>query len=206
MLSPLIKQLIEDLRSLPGVGPKSAQRMAFNILERNQSNALALAKSLQSAIAGVKHCERCRMLSEQNLCPLCCNTARDSSILCIVESPVDLMAMEQTGSFQGFYFVLMGHLSPLDGIGPNELGMDRLIQRLSTEPITELIIATNPTVEGEATAHYICQQTAKLALANKSIRCSRIAHGVPLGGELEYLDAGTLARALSARTLITIES
>lgn len=204
MLSPLIKQLIDDLRCLPGVGPKSAQRMAFNILERNRSNGLALAKSLDLAIAQVKHCERCRMLSELPLCQLCNNTGRDSSTLCIVETPVDLMAIEQTGSFQGLYFVLMGHLSPLDGIGPRELGIDKLIDRLAAEPITELVIATNPTVEGEATAHYISQQTAKLRETGKTIQCSRIAHGVPLGGELEYLDGGTLSRAFMARTLIDL--
>ena len=205
MLSPLIKQLIEDLRCLPGVGPKSAQRMAFNILERNRSNGLALAKSLETAIAQVKHCERCRMLSELDLCQLCRNAGRDTATLCIVETPVDLMAIEQTGSFRGLYFVLMGHLSPLDGIGPRELGMDKLILRLTEEPITELVIATNPTVEGEATAHYISNQTAKLRTSGRHITCSRIAHGVPLGGELEYLDGGTLARAFSARTLIEAE-
>lgn len=204
MLSPLIKQLIEDLRCLPGVGPKSAQRMAFNILERNRSNGLALAKSLEMAIAQVKHCKRCRMLSELTLCQLCNNPSRDKTTLCIVESPVDLMAIEQTGSFQGLYFVLMGHLSPLDGIGPRELGIDQLIGRLTEESITELVIATNPTVEGEATAHYISQQTAKLRETGKTIQCSRIAHGVPLGGELEYLDGGTLARAFTARTLIDL--
>ena len=204
MLSPLIKQLIEDLRCLPGVGPKSAQRMAFNILERNQSNGLALAKSLEVAITQVKHCERCQMLSELLLCQLCNNPGRDGSTLCIVETPVDLMAIEQTLSFQGLYFVLMGHLSPLDGIGPRELGIDKLIGRLTQEPITELVIATNPTVEGEATAHYISQQTAKLREIGKMIRCSRIAHGVPLGGELEYLDSGTLSRAFTARTLIDL--
>jgi len=202
MLSPLIKQLIDDLRCLPGVGPKSAQRMAFNILERNRSNGLALAKSLETAIAQVKHCERCRMLSELSLCQLCNNAGRDNTTLCIVETPVDLMAIEQTGSFQGLYFVLMGHLSPLDGIGPRELGIGKLIARLTEESITELVIATNPTVEGEATAHYISQQTAKLRETGKMIQCSRIAHGVPLGGELEYLDGGTLSRAFIARTLI----
>ena len=206
MLSPLIKQLIDDLRCLPGVGPKSAQRMAFNILERNRTKGLALAKSLQAAINQVKHCERCRMLSELVLCQLCQNPSRDDSLLCIVETPVDLMAIEQTGSFRGLYFVLMGHLSPLDGIGPRELGIEKLISRLSAEPITELVIATNPTVEGEATAHYISNQTAKLRDSGKFITCSRIAHGVPLGGELEYLDGGTLARAFNARTLIEADS
>lgn len=206
MLSTAIKQLIDDLRCLPGVGPKSAQRMAFNILERNRQNGLALAKSLETAITQIKHCERCRMFTELSLCELCQNTHRDNSTLCIIETPVDLMAMEQTGSFRGLYFVLMGHLSPLDGIGPHELGIEKLIHRLSIEPITELVIATNPTVEGEATAHYISQQANKLSNTGKLITCSRIAHGVPLGGELEYLDSGTLARALNARTRIETET
>lgn len=202
MLSPLIKELIDDLRCLPGVGPKSAQRMAFHILERSRNKGLILAKSLQTAIAQVKHCESCRMLSESLICQLCQNPNRDNSLLCVVETPVDLMAIEQTGTFRGLYFVLMGHLSPLDGIGPRELGMEKLIDRLTAEPIAELVIATNPTVEGEATAHYIAHQTAKLRESGKFVTCSRIAHGVPLGGELEYLDGGTLARAFSARTLI----
>ena len=205
MLSTLIKQLIDDLRCLPGVGPKSAQRMAFNILGRNRENGLTLAKSLQAAITQIKHCQRCRMFTELDLCELCQNTDRDSRTLCIIETPVDLMAMEQTGSFHGLYFVLMGHLSPLDGIGPKELGIEKLIHRLTMEPITELVIATNPTVEGEATAHYISSQANKLRGTGKLIACSRIAHGVPLGGELEYLDSGTLARAFNARTKIEAE-
>lgn len=197
MLSPLVQQLIESLRCLNGVGPKSAQRMAFQLLERHREAGLALAQTLIQAMNDIQHCQRCRSFTEADLCHLCSNPSRSSHQLCIVETAADIVALEQTSSYQGLYFVLMGHLSPLDGIGPDELGMDDLMTRIDSEPIQEVILATNPTVEGEATAHYIAT-----LLKNKNIRCSRIAHGVPLDGELGYLDTGTLARALSSRTLV----
>ncbi|NOX92221.1 MAG: recombination protein RecR [Gammaproteobacteria bacterium] len=192
--SPLINRLIEDLRCLPGVGPKSAQRMAFHLLERDREGALALARSLTDAAEQVGHCTQCRTLSETDLCPLCANTGRERHLLCVVESPADVRAIEQATPYRGYYFVLMGHLSPLDGIGPNEIGLDLLDNRLAEGAISELILATNPTVEGEATAHYI-NEMAKV----HSVTSSRIAHGVPLGGELEYVDGGTLSHAFSGR-------
>lgn len=197
MFSPLVQQLIEALRCLPGVGPKSAQRMAFHLLDKARENGLILANTLQQALTNVGHCSQCRTFSEQELCSLCANVSRNQHLLCIVESPVDVMALEQTGSYRGLYFVLMGHLSPLDGIGPNEIGIPVLIERIQKNLIQEVILATNPTVEGEATAHYIAS-----LLKDRNIRCTRIAHGVPLDGELGYLDGGTLARAISARTVI----
>lgn len=194
MFSPLVQQLIQALRCLPGVGPRTAQRMALHLLERDRQNGLALANLLQQALTQVGHCQHCRNLSENNICALCLNPARESSLLCIVETPADVMAIEQIGSYRGLYFVLMGHLSPLDGIGPNDIGIDALLHRLQQQEIKEIILATNSTVEGEATAHYIAN-----LMKGKNIKCSRIAHGVPMGGELEYLDGGTLARALAAR-------
>lgn len=194
IFSPLIDQLIEALRCLPGVGPKSAQRMTFYLLERNRHQALQLAKSLEQAVDKIQHCKQCRNLSETDLCQICNNPRRDASLLCVVETPADVLAVEQTGSFRGLYFVLMGHLSPIDGIGPNEIGIDELQQLLRDNDIEEVILATNPTVEGEATAHFIAD-IAK----NLKIKASRIAHGVPLGGELEFVDGGTLARAISGR-------
>lgn len=192
--SPLIDQLITALRCLPGVGPKSAQRMAFHILERERSAGNALAEALHKAITHVGHCKSCRTLSESTLCSICSNTNRDSSLLCIVETPSDVIAIEQTGSYRGRYFVLMGRLSPLDGIGPEELGIDHLIQRLTISPLQEVILATNPTVEGEATAHYLAE-----LIKQRGINTTRIAHGVPLGGELEFVDGNTLARAMMGR-------
>ena len=192
--SPLINRLIEDLRCLPGVGPKSAQRMAFHLLERDREGAQKLAKSLLAAAEQVGHCRQCRTLSETDICPLCANTSREQNLLCVVESPADVRAIEQATSYRGRYFVLMGHLSPLDGIGPKEIGLDQLDARLAEGTISEIILATNPTVEGEATAHYI-NEMAKVY----GISSSRIAHGVPLGGELEYVDSGTLSHAFSGR-------
>ena len=192
--SPLIDQLIVALRCLPGIGPKSAQRMAFHILERDRPGGLALTKALETAINQVKHCQRCRTLSETALCTLCANPNRDTSLLCVVETPADVVAIEQTGSYRGYYFVLMGRLSPLDGIGPEELGVDLLIKNLSEFLPKEVILATNPTVEGEATAHYLAE-----LIKQRNISTSRIAHGVPLGGELEFIDGNTLARALASR-------
>jgi recombination protein RecR len=189
-----IKQLIEALRCLPGVGPKSAQRMTFYLLERNREGALRLAQALNQAVEKVGHCSLCRTLSEDDICPLCANKARDHSQLCIVEMPADVQAVEQSTSYKGLYFVLMGHLSPLDGIGPDEIGLDHLAQRLDGGAVNEVIVATNPTVEGEATAHYIADMVHKLGL-----KATRIAYGVPFGGELEYLDGGTLSHAMSGR-------
>ena len=194
MSTPLIGRLVEALRALPGVGPKSAQRMAYHLLERDRGGALNLAASLQEAVEKVGHCSRCRTLSEQELCNICSSERRDASLLCVVESPSDVEAIEHTSVYQGRYFVLMGHLSPLDGIGPEDIGLDLLAQRLDSGEIAEVILATNPTVEGEATAHYISEM-----VHSRGIRVTRIAHGVPLGGELEYVDGGTLSHAFNGR-------
>ena len=179
---------------LPGVGPKSAQRMAFHLLERNRDGARGLARALEDAAANVVHCRRCRMLTDGDLCEICAAPKRDASALCIVESPADVVAVEQSGGYSGRYFVLMGHLSPLDGIGPEQLGFDRLEALLDEGEVREVILATNFTNEGEATAHYIAEM-----LRARGLRVSRIARGVPLGGELEYVDAGTLSQALLER-------
>lgn len=192
--SPLFNRLLEALRCLPGVGPKSAQRMALHLLERNREGGRKLAETLQEALAAIGHCRRCRNLSETECCTLCANPHRDHSLLCVVETPADVLAVEQATGFRGLYFVLMGHLSPLDGIGPVELGLDQLEARLHEGEVKEVILATNPTVEGGATAHYI----AELAREH-GIRATRIAHGVPLGGELEYIDGGTLSHAFAGR-------
>lgn len=196
-MSPLIQQLIQGLRCLPGIGPRSAQRMALHLLERDRQKGLELAKILEQVLTQMGNCQRCRIFSETALCNLCTNQARDHSLLCVVETPADVLALEQTGIFRGLYFILMGHLSPLDGIGPQELGMHFFIERISQNEIKEIIIATNSTVEGEATAHYLAN-----LIRTKNIKCSRIAHGVPVGGELGYLDGSTLMRAIVARTLI----
>ena len=195
--SPLIDQLVEALRCLPSVGPKSAQRMAFHLLERDREGGFKLAEQLEKAMSGVSRCSSCRTLTEQSICSICENDKRDKSIICVVETPADVFAFEQSGIYQGLYFVLMGHLSPIDGIGPAEIGISDLLQRLQDEEIKEVILATNPTVEGEATAFYITDQVKALG-----IEVSRIAHGVPLGGELEYVDAGTLAHALNGRRAV----
>ncbi|MFZ2288196.1 MAG: recombination mediator RecR [Halopseudomonas yangmingensis] len=196
--SPLIRQLIEALRTLPGVGPKSAQRMALHLLERDRSGGLRLAEALQAAMHGVGYCSRCRSLSETEVCRLCTDPRRDDSLLCILQSPADVWAVEQAGGFNGRYFVLKGNLSPIDGLGPDEIGIPALLAQLEQREVAEVILATNPTVEGEATAHYIAS-----LLKPRGIRVSRIAHGVPLGGELEFIDGGTLAHALAGRTLIS---
>ncbi len=193
-MSPLLQQLIDALKCLPGVGPKSAQRMAFYLLERDTDGAKKLSAALTEAVEKIGHCTMCRTLSENELCEICVNISRDNGALCVIETPADIFAIEQTAEFRGKYFVLMGHLSPLDGIGPVELGLDLLEVRLANGDIKELILATNPTVEGEATAHYIFDMAAK-----HQIMTTRIAHGVPLGGELEYIDSGTLAHAFSGR-------
>lgn len=192
--SPLLNRLMTALRCLPGVGPKSAQRMALHLLERDRDGAGRLVEALRAALDGIGRCRLCRDLSETDICTLCANPRRDRSLLCVIETPADVLAVEQATGFQGVYFVLMGHLSPLDGIGPAELGLDTLEARLGEGEVREIILATNPTVEGEATAYYI----AELA-RERGIRATRIAHGVPLGGELEYVDGGTLAHAFAGR-------
>lgn len=192
--SPLLADLIEALRCLPGVGAKTAQRMAFHVLERDRAGARRLAERLVLAVDKVGNCRRCRGFSEQELCSLCANTSRDAQLLCIVETPVDQLAIEQATGFRGHYFVLLGRLSPLDGLGPKELGLDLLAARLAEGEVQEMIVATNPTVEGEATAHML-SQLARAA----GIKASRLAHGVPLGGELEFIDRGTLAHAFGGR-------
>jgi recombination protein RecR len=192
--SPVLAQLIDALRCLPGVGPKSAQRMSMHLLERDRAGALALAEALRIAMDRIDHCTLCRNFSEHDVCEICSDPRRDRQTICVLETPADVLAVEQSGSYRGLYFVLMGHLSPIDGIGPAEIGLDRFQQRVIDEGITEVILATNPTVEGEATAYYLSDM-----LLPRGIRVSRIAHGVPLGGELEYVDGNTLAHAFSGR-------
>jgi recombination protein RecR len=194
-LSPLITELVEALRVLPGVGPKSAQRMALYLLERNRAGGRRLAEVIAEAAEKVRECADCQILTEQERCAVCASAARDRSLLCVVENPVDQIAIEGSGSFRGVYFVLKGHLSPLDGIGPRELGIPRLLERVRAGEVKELILATNPTVEGEATAHYLRESLRD----QPGIVVSRIAHGVPMGGELEYVDGNTLAHALAGR-------
>jgi recombination protein RecR len=195
--SPLVDQCIQALRCLPGVGPKSAQRMAFKLLSSDRREGYQLVAALTQALEKVDYCQRCRTFSETTLCHFCQQSQRDPSLLCIVETPADVLAVEQTSSFRGFYFVLRGRLSPLDGIGPRDIGIDQLLERLAEPELQEVILATNPTVEGEATAHYI----AELVKQNQK-RATRIAYGVPLGGELEYIDGGTLAQAFAGRGTI----
>jgi recombination protein RecR len=192
--SPALQDLMEALRCLPGVGPKSAQRMTLHLLERDREGASGLSAALQAAVDRVDHCTRCRNFTELDVCEICGDPRRDATIICVVESPADVLAVEQSGSFRGIYFVLMGHLSPIDGIGPAEIGLDKFYQRVVDEGIQEVILATNPTVEGEATAYYLTDM-----LQPQGINVSRIAHGVPLGGELEYVDGSTLAHAFSGR-------
>ena len=196
--SPALGRLIEALRILPGVGPKSAQRMAFNLLQRNRDGATALARALDEAVTTIGHCKRCRMLTDGDLCEVCTAPQRDEGLLCVVESPADVVAVEQSGGYRGRYFVLMGHLSPLDGIGPEQLGLEQFDAILDEDGVREVILATNPTVEGEATAHFLGELVTR-----RGIRASRIAHGVPVGGELEYVDGGTLAHALAGRLVIS---
>jgi recombination protein RecR len=195
--SPRLTQLIDALRALPGVGPKTAQRMAFHLLQEGRPGARALAGALNIALETVVRCGRCRMLTEEPLCSICSATHRDPARLCVVESPADVVAIEQSGSYRGRYFVLMGHLSPLDGVGPEQLGVRELEALLAEGVVRELILATNPTVEGEATAHFLGELATK-----RGIHASRIAHGVPIGGELEYVDGGTLAHALAGRQAV----
>jgi len=192
--SPLLSELIDALRCLPGVGAKTAQRMAFHVLERDRPGAKRLAEKLVAATENIGNCTRCRTFSEAAVCAVCANAARDPQTLCIVETPADQVAIEQATGFRGRYFVLLGRLSPLDGLGPKELGLDLLASRLTEGEVREMIIATNSTVEGEATAHMLGQ-----IARNAGIRATRLAHGVPLGGELEFVDRGTLAHAFGSR-------
>ncbi|HEX4023669.1 MAG TPA: recombination mediator RecR [Steroidobacteraceae bacterium] len=196
--SPALEALIDALRTLPGVGPKGAQRMAFHLLQQARPGARALAQALSQALERVGRCSRCRMLTEGALCPICAQPQRDLTTLCIVESPADVVAIEQSGGYRGRYFVLMGHLSPLDGVGPDDLGVRELSQQLDEGIVREVILATNPTVEGEATAHFLSE-----LIRARGIAASRIAHGVPVGGELEYVDGGTLAHALAGRQALS---
>ena len=195
--SPLLARLMDALRCLPGVGPRTAQRMAFQLLERDRDNGRALATALIEAMDKIGHCQRCRMLTEATTCSICESHQRDKSLLCVVETPADVAAIEQSAGYSGLYFVLMGHLSPLDGIGPEELGLKQLEALLAEGEIKEIVLATNPTVEGEATAHFV----AELAARHK-VKASRIAHGVPMGGELEYVDSGTISHAISGRQVM----
>ena len=193
-LSPLLQNLIDALRCLPGVGPKSAQRMAFHLLQRDRPGGRRLAEALLAAVEKVGECSQCRLLTEQPLCDICASIRRDRSVLCIVESPADVFALEQATDYTGLYFVLLGRLSPLDGVGPHELGLDRLEARFAAGEVKEIILATSPTVEGEATTQYVAQMAQE-----HNIATSRIAHGVPLGGELEYVDSGTLSHSFAGR-------
>lgn len=195
--SPLLVKLIDALCCMPGVGRKSAQRIAFHLLERDRDGANLLATALGDAAEGIGHCERCRMFAETELCGICSANGRDRGLLCVVESPADVMAIEDATGYRGLYFVLMGHLSPLDGIGPDELGASQLEKLLAENETSEMIIATNPTVEGDATAHFLAGVASRHGIA-----ASRIAHGVPLGGELEYVDGGTLSHAFFGRRAV----
>ena len=197
MYGKTIDQLIDALRILPGVGVKSAQRMALQLLEKDRDAARKLASAIDEAAEKVGRCKQCRTLTEHDLCDICSNPNRSESQLCVVESPADLFAIEQAGGYRGKYFVLLGHLSPIDGIGPEQLGIDKLVERLQSHSVNELILATNLTVEGEATAHFIADKAKALG-----VQVSRIAYGVPMGGELEYVDGGTLNMALQSRKAI----
>jgi recombination protein RecR len=191
---PALEQLIESLRCLPGVGPRSALRMAYYLLQRDRKGANSLALALSEALETVGHCQLCNNFSEQPVCPICAAEKREASLLCVVEMPTDVMMLEQTQSYNGLYFVLMGRLSPLDGVGPKEINLDKLLKRAQNGTVNEVILATNYTVEGEATAHYISE-----LLKTKNVAVSRIARGLPMGGEIEYVDSGTLAQALMGR-------
>ena len=195
--SPLIDQLIEAFRCLPGVGPKSGQRMTLHLLERNRAGGKRLTEALTEALDAVGNCAQCRTLTEEEVCRICANPSRNRKLCCVVESHADIFAIEQSGTFRGVYFVLMGHLSPIDGIGPEQLGMNQLLERIQAGDFEEVIIACNPTVEGDATAYYIAEQ-----LKSINVVVSRIAHGVPVGGELEFVDGGTLTHAFMGRKVM----
>jgi recombination protein RecR len=195
--TPAVDRLIQAFRCLPGVGPRSAQRMVFHLLERDREGGAELSAALSVAMERVGHCERCRLFAETELCAICANDQRDPKLICVVETPADVLAVESAGSYSGHYFVLMGKLSPLDGIGPDDLGLEALDSILSADTVEEMILATSATVEGEATAHYL----AGMAQGH-GVAVSRIAQGVPRGGELEYLDGGTLGQAIADRKLV----
>jgi len=195
--TPRLQALLDALRCLPGVGPKSAQRMAFHLLDRDRDGAETLVNALRAALDDIRQCQRCRMFAEGELCPICADGKRDESTVCVVETPADVVAIDESAGYRGVFFVLMGRLSPLDGIGPDQLGVDLLRQRLDTGGVRELILATSATVEGEATAAYLAGLAGK-----RGVRATRIAHGVPMGGELEFVDSSTLSLAISARTSI----
>ena len=195
---PALEHLVESLRCLPGVGPKSALRMAYHLLQRDRKGAAMLAEALNNALQVVSHCSMCNNFSEQPICPLCASGKRDGSLLCVVEMPTDLLMLEQSHAYQGMYFVLMGRLSPLDGVGPKEIHLDRLIRRAQDGIVEEIILATNYTVEGEATAHYVSQ-----LLSARGLKVSRIARGLPMGGEIEHVDSGTLAQAMMERRSVS---
>jgi recombination protein RecR len=195
--TPRLQALLDALRCLPGVGPKSSQRMAFHLLDRDRDGAAILVAALRAALDEIRQCQRCRMFAEGELCPICADQKRDESTVCVVETPADVVAIDESGGFRGVFFVLMGRLSPLDGIGPDQLGVDLLRQRLDNDGVRELILATSATVEGEATAAYLAGLAGK-----RGVRATRIAHGVPMGGELEFVDSSTLSLAISARTSI----
>ena len=194
MAEPALEALIESLRRLPGVGVKSAQRMAFHLLQHDREGAARLAMSLQSAVSNIRHCERCHTFTEGRICSTCLDAARDPRMLCVVETPADQAALERSGSYRGHYFVLMGRLSPLDGIGARDIGLQQLMERANDDSVEEVIVATNFTAEGEATAHVIGE-----ALKSRGLRVTRLARGVPIGSELEYVDLGTIAHALVDR-------
>jgi recombination protein RecR len=196
--TPRLQQLLSALRCLPGVGPKSAQRIAFHLLDKDRDGAATLVNSLQGAIDGIGLCERCRMFAEAPLCPMCADPKRDATTICVVETPADVVAIDDSGGYRGLYFVLMGRLSPLDGIGPDELGAALLEGQLEQGEVHELILATSATVEGEATAAYLGSIAAR-----KGVKATRIAHGVPMGGELEYVDSSTLSLAIAGRTVVS---
>ncbi len=200
--TPRLRILLSALRCLPGVGPKSAQRMAFHLLEKDRDGAQSVVDALQAALAHVGECTRCRMLAESELCPICADPRRDHGLICVVESPADVVAVEDSGAYRGVYFVLMGRLSPLDGIGPDELGVARLETWLADDdaPVREVVLATSATVEGEATAAFLGSLAVK-----HGAKATRIAHGVPMGGELEFVDSNTLFRAIESRTHIASE-
>lgn len=192
-----LDELVQALRCLPGVGPKSAQRMALHVLQHDQQGGLHLADALQKALSTIRHCERCNTFTESELCALCASGKRDPALLCVVETPADLLMVEQTQAYSGLYFVLMGRLSPLDGVGPKDIALERLLKRAGDGIVVEVVLATNFTIEGEATAHHLGE-----LLSARGLRVSRLARGVPVGGELEYVDSGTLAQALRDRRAV----
>ncbi len=193
--SPLLQQLMQSLRCLPGVGEKTSQRMAYHLLENEREGAARLAKTMVAALERIGHCTQCRTLTEHDVCEICSDRSRDDAMLCIVENPADVQILENSTDFKGYYFVLMGKLSPLDGVGPADLGLDKLAVQLNAGRVQEIILATNSTIEGEVTAHYISEMAA-----SRDIKTTRIAQGIPMGGELEYIDSQTLSHAISSRT------